>query len=171
MGVTPNDGDSFGNFEVEPHNLQKKENRDSKNRGFQKFPMMLHKANRLTKLVGTSEKADPADRDAENEKQLAAALKAGWLEDVRDVLVDADGDGVPDAISQMTVDQAADAIRKADAKQLAAYEADEQSHGNREPVITLLGDAKDRIASKSKPKADADKPKAKSKSKPKADAE
>jgi hypothetical protein len=171
MGVTPNDGDSFGDFGVEPHNLQKKEDRASKARGFQKFPMMLHKPNRLTKLVGTSEKADPAEREAENEKQLAVALKAGWLADVRDVPGDEDGDGVPDAISQMTVDQAASAIRKADAKQLAAYEADEQSHGNREPIVSLLSDAKDRIAHKGKPKADGEKPKAKAKGKPKADAE
>lgn len=160
--VTGNEGDSPEDFQVEETNIEKAENRQSRKRGFHKFPCMLHKPGRLTKEVGVFNAKHDPKVNASNEAALKAALDAGWYEDVRDVPVDDDGDGVPDQISQMTVDQAAAAIKKADAKKLAEYELDEQAHGNREPVISLLSDAKDRLDAKAKK---ADKPKADAKAK------
>lgn len=149
MGVTGNEGDKFGDFEVSETNIERSENKASEKRGHHKFPMMLHKPGRLTKEVGVFNAARDPKVEAANEKALQAALDAGWYADVRDVPVDADGDGVPDAISEMTVDQARAALKGVvSAEQLAAYEADEQSHGNREPVINLLNDAKDRLEAK-----------------------
>lgn len=138
MPVTPNTGDSPDDFQVEEHNLQKAENKASKARGFEKFPMCLHKPGGLTKEVH--------DEDA-----LQAALAQGWYADVRDVPVD-DEDAVPELVSEMTPEQAAPVIAAADAKALAAIEKDELSHAKRADVLALISDAKDRLKPAKKPK-------------------
>lgn len=131
--VTANDGDSQ-DFEVQLTNIAERENKLSKARGHQKFPMAVHKPGGLQKEVP-------------DEAGLEAALAKGWYADVRDVPVDErDDEDLPNTVSQLTVDQAAKVIARATAAELADMERDEQTHGNREAVIALLDQAKDAIA-------------------------
>lgn len=146
--VTPSPGDEFGNFKIEETNVEKDENRASKKRGFQKFPMHVHKPNHLV-------------REVHSEAELADALAKGWYADVRDVPADADGDGVPDRLSEMTLLQAARAIAKASPKELAELEADEIAHGGgREAVLALIAEAKDAVPTAAPKAAKGKKPKA-----------
>lgn len=138
MGVTSSDGDSFGQFDVEETNIQKKENKASQARGFQPFPMHVHKPNGLVREV-----TDDAD--------LADALAKGWYDDIRKVPTDA-VTPAPERISAMTILQAAKAVAAATPEQLAAFEADERQHaGGRDAVLALIAEAKDAVSTATTP--------------------
>lgn len=131
MAVTSNDGDEFGDFGVKPTNLDEKETKASKARGFQKFPMAVHKQNGLTKEVA-------------DEAGLEDALSKGWFEDIRHVPAD-EGAAEPTKVSEMTVEQAVAFVAQASVTELVVIEADEASHGNRAPVLTAIEAAKDNV--------------------------
>ncbi len=139
-------------------NLEQAENESNAERKVEngnvpvKFPMHVHKPGGLVKNV-------------ENEDDLSAALAKGWYEDIRQVPVDEPTED-PTSISEMTLAQGAKALKGATAAELAAFEADEASHGNRPKMIALIEEAKDNLgADKPKKPAAAKKPAATKKGK------
>lgn len=130
-----------GGIDIRKHranrsNLEQAENEANLERkiehgGLQQFPMHVHKPGGLVKTV-------------QNDDDLEAALAKGWYADIRAVPVDEPTED-PTMISAMTPAQAAKALQGATAAQLAAFEADEVSHGSRPKIMALIDEAKDNI--------------------------
>ncbi|HJT91847.1 MAG TPA: hypothetical protein VJ777_07880 [Mycobacterium sp.] len=146
--LSSNQGDNPGFQEYSESTLEQRENKAARQRkqqlvaetgsSVQEHPKCLYKDGGLTKIVGgPDEEVD--------------AKSKGWMtaEEFNATRVEEPTDST--SVSGMSIPQAIAFVRGAALKDLAAIEADEQSHGNRQAVVQAIEEAKDAAPGRSIP--------------------